>query len=99
MRSSPRSLVQLNPSIGNTATTQRVDIATAQAGALAASHCVHLTTTGWFLVRLATAMLKCRMDFAASLATAKGPDLQALEERDVVKRLRLALDSSAWSAN
>ena len=32
-------------------------------------------------------------DFAASLATAKGPDLQvALEERDVVKRLRLALD-------
>ena len=31
--------------------------------------------------------------FAASLATAKGPDLQiALEERDVVKRLRLALD-------
>merc|ERR1711871_1470883 len=32
-------------------------------------------------------------DFAASLATAKGPDPQvALAERDVVKRLRLALD-------
>ena len=49
-------------------------------------------------------------DFAASLATAKGPDLQvALEERDVVKRLRLApqtrrqpaqhdLPFSAWSS-